>query len=190
MQCSECLLYWNQGIVYCTCGHLLRENESSRHLHQWRLDALSIPNYVIKKERPHGARHGKTEAQKEHFIAHNARKRCIKKNLKTNSRSLSERLTISWFATQSWSDRGEVHRDGRVGTERFHQSPIDWGVWGTKEKLVYLAEHIWQKCTDETPIRLPRSINRYAPSSPWVWRRATCTYHLGENNDRFDVVQI
>ena len=27
-QCSECLLYWNQGIVYCTCGQLLRESES------------------------------------------------------------------------------------------------------------------------------------------------------------------
>ena len=25
VQCKECLLYWNQGIVYCTCGHLLRE---------------------------------------------------------------------------------------------------------------------------------------------------------------------
>ena len=25
LQCKECLLYWNQGIVYCTCGHLLRE---------------------------------------------------------------------------------------------------------------------------------------------------------------------
>ena len=95
VQCSECLLYWNQGIVYCTCGHLLRENESSRHIHRWQLDVLSIPNYVIKKRRPHGARHGKTEAQKEHFIAHNARKRCIKKVfLKRNSRSLSERFTI------------------------------------------------------------------------------------------------
>ena len=82
VQCKECLLYWNQLIVYCTCGHLLRENESSRHLHRWRLDVLSIPNYVIKKGRPHGARHGKTAAQKEHFIAHNARKRCIKKGCK------------------------------------------------------------------------------------------------------------
>ena len=26
VQCSECFLYWNQGIVYCTCGHLLRES--------------------------------------------------------------------------------------------------------------------------------------------------------------------
>ena len=41
------------------------ESESSRHLHQWRLDAVTIPNYVIKKGRLRGARHGKTEAQKE-----------------------------------------------------------------------------------------------------------------------------
>ena len=32
--------------------------------------------------RPHGARHGKTDAQKKNFIAHVARKRCIKKNFK------------------------------------------------------------------------------------------------------------
>ena len=51
VQCKECLLYWNQGIVYCTCGHLLRENQSSRRILQWTLDLLSIPNYVIKKER-------------------------------------------------------------------------------------------------------------------------------------------
>ena len=49
VQCSECLLYWEQGIVCCTCGHLLKESEDSQHFHQWRLDALSIENYVIKK---------------------------------------------------------------------------------------------------------------------------------------------
>ena len=82
VQCSECLLYWNQGIVYCTCGHLLVESESSQHFNQWRLDASSIQNYVIKKGRPRGARHGKTDAQTEHFVAHNARRRCLKKKLK------------------------------------------------------------------------------------------------------------
>ena len=80
VQCSECLLYWNQGIFYCTCGHILKESESSQIFHQWRLDAFSIQNHVIKKERPCGARHDKTEAQKEHFVAHNARRRCLKKN--------------------------------------------------------------------------------------------------------------
>ena len=44
-----------------------------------QLDALSIPNYVTEKGRPRGGRHVKTEAQKEHFIVHNARRRCIKK---------------------------------------------------------------------------------------------------------------
>ena len=80
VQCSECLLYWNQGVVYCTCGHLLVESESSQQNHKWRLDAFSIQNYVIKKGRPRGARHGKTEAQKEHFVAHKARRRCLIKN--------------------------------------------------------------------------------------------------------------
>ena len=80
VQCSQCLQHWNQGVIYCTCGHLLVESESRRKFYKLRLDALSIPHYVIKKVRPRGARHGKTEAQKEHFVAHNARKRCIKKN--------------------------------------------------------------------------------------------------------------
>ena len=80
VQCSECLICWNQGVIYCTCGHLSVESESSQNFSRWRLDALSIPHCVIKKERTHGPRHGKTEAQKEHFEAHNARKICIKKN--------------------------------------------------------------------------------------------------------------
>ena len=35
VQCSECLLYWNENIVYCTCVHLLRENQSSRGILQF-----------------------------------------------------------------------------------------------------------------------------------------------------------
>ena len=34
VQCSECLLYWNQGIVYCTCGHLLKESEAGKLQHK------------------------------------------------------------------------------------------------------------------------------------------------------------
>ena len=79
VHCSQCLLFWNEGVIYCTCGHFLRETESSRHLHQWRLDALSIPHCGIKKGRPHGARHGKTEAKKQYHIAFNAWKRCRKR---------------------------------------------------------------------------------------------------------------
>ena len=77
MQCSECFLYWNQGIVYCTCGHLLRENQSSRGILRWTL--IFSPNYFIKKERPHGNRHRKTEEQIKHLFDHILRKGCIKK---------------------------------------------------------------------------------------------------------------
>ena len=78
VQCSHCLLYWNQGIVYCTCGQFLVESESRRKSNKLRLDAFSIPHYVIKKGRCHGARHGKTEEQKEYNIDWSAWKRCCK----------------------------------------------------------------------------------------------------------------
>ena len=46
------------------------------------LDLLSIPNYFIKKGRPHGPRYGKTPEKKKYHLAQNLRKRCIKKNFK------------------------------------------------------------------------------------------------------------
>ena len=48
-QCKECLSYWSEGIVHCTCGHLLKESEANRGDIQKTVDFLSIPNYVIKK---------------------------------------------------------------------------------------------------------------------------------------------
>ena len=81
-QCKECLSYWSEGIVYCTCGHLLKEIVANRGVIQYTLDLLSIPEYIIKKGRPHGHRYGKTQEKKEYQLAHNLKKRCIKKNFK------------------------------------------------------------------------------------------------------------
>ena len=79
-QSAMLIFLWNQGIVYCTCGHLLRETESSRHIHQWQLDILS-------QSRTMSSRRGDLMVlgmvklkHRKHFIAHNLRKRCIKKN--------------------------------------------------------------------------------------------------------------
>ena len=44
-----CLLYLNQGIIHCTCGQFLVESESRGKFNKLRLDALSIPHYVITK---------------------------------------------------------------------------------------------------------------------------------------------
>ena len=78
-QCTECLSYWSEGIVYCTCGHLLKETVANRSFIEFTLDRLSIPEYVIKKGRPHGHRYGKTPEKKEYHLAHNLKKRCIKR---------------------------------------------------------------------------------------------------------------
>ena len=126
VQCSQRVLYWNQGIIYCTCGQFLVESESSQHFHQWRLDALSIPHYVIKKGRCHGARHGKTEEQKEYHMAWNAWKRCCKRvdSQEEHHKGIHDRFlrgqVYPWITTQNWLDRAEVHRDGRNGKVKSH----------------------------------------------------------------------
>ena len=63
-QCKACLSYWSEGIVYCTCGHLLKETVANRSFIEYTLDLLSIPEYVIKKGRPHGHRYGNFQETK------------------------------------------------------------------------------------------------------------------------------
>ena len=59
-QCKLRLSYWNVGIVYCTCGHFLRDDtkENKKYI-KYTLDLFSIPTYYIRKGRPHGHRYGK-----------------------------------------------------------------------------------------------------------------------------------
>ena len=39
-QCKACLSYWSEGIVYCTCGHLLKEIVANRGFIECTLDLL------------------------------------------------------------------------------------------------------------------------------------------------------
>ena len=79
-QCKVCLSYWDVGIVNCTCGHLLRDDtkENKKYI-KLGLDFFSIPNYCIKKGRPHGHRYGKKEGDHEYFIANQLKKKCKKR---------------------------------------------------------------------------------------------------------------
>ena len=88
-QCKECLSYWSEGVVYCTCGHLLKESEANRGVIQYTLDLLSIPDYVIQNGRPHGHRYGKTPQKKEYHQAHN-----LKRDV---SRSVPKESTIAFW---------------------------------------------------------------------------------------------
>ena len=53
-QCKACPSYCNIGMVYCTCGHFLhKETEVNRKFVKYTMELLSVPEYVIKKGRPH-----------------------------------------------------------------------------------------------------------------------------------------
>ena len=69
-QCRACLTYWDVGIVYCTCGHFLKDDsaENKKYIKSV-LDLFSIPNFYIRKGRPHGHRYGKKEGCKEYHTA-------------------------------------------------------------------------------------------------------------------------
>ena len=80
-QCKVCLSYWNVGIVYCTCGHFLQDGtEENKKFVKYTLDLFSIPNYYIKKGRPHGHRYGKKLGDHEYFIANSLKKTCKKRD--------------------------------------------------------------------------------------------------------------
>ena len=75
-------MFETEGIVYCTCGHLLKETVANRSFTAYTLDLLSILEYVIKKGRLHGHRYGKLPENREYYQAHNLKKRCIKRQFK------------------------------------------------------------------------------------------------------------
>ena len=56
-QCRACLTHWSTGIVYCTCGHLMKDDttENKKYISSV-LDLFSIPNFCTRKGRPHGHR--------------------------------------------------------------------------------------------------------------------------------------
>ena len=134
VQCSECLLSWNQGVIYCTYGHLLVESESSQYFDKGRLDTLSIPHHVIRMKRHHGAWHGITEA-KEHFVSHNARKRCIKKNYERiherflrSSKYRDSQLKIGWTKEKciAMDKLAQEDHSYRLSSEEFERYQKNW----------------------------------------------------------------
>ena len=79
-QCKVCLSYWNIGIVYCTCRHFLRKGKgTNQQFIKYTMGLLSVPEYVIKKGRPHGHRYGKKLGDKEYHDANQLKKKCKKK---------------------------------------------------------------------------------------------------------------
>ena len=109
---------------YCACGQFLVESKCRRKFHKLRLDALSIPHCVIKKGRCHGARHGKTEVQREYHLAWNAWKRCCKK-VDSQGEHFSQVFTIAFSEIQVIVN----HNSLLAGPSK---SPYRWTNWQSR----------------------------------------------------------
>ena len=79
-QCKVCLKHCSAGVIYCTCGHLMtKDSAENRKYISAVLDTFSIPNFYIRKNRPHGHRYGKAPGCKEYYTANQLARRCRKK---------------------------------------------------------------------------------------------------------------
>ena len=79
-QCKVCLNHCNTGVIYCVCGRLMtKDSAENRKYISAILDTFSIPNFYIRKNRPHGDRYGKSQGCKESFTANQLAKKCRKK---------------------------------------------------------------------------------------------------------------
>ena len=57
---------------------------------QYTMDLLSIPNYYIKKGRPHGHRYGKKPGDHEYYIANSLKKKCKRSSTWVSTTGSSE----------------------------------------------------------------------------------------------------
>ena len=159
VQCSQCLLCWNQGVICCTCGHCLVESDSRRKFNKLRSDALSTPHYVIKKERPHGAWHGKTEEQKEYFTVPPIRGRDVAKEL-TVKKNITKEFTIVFKETKSIVNHnsklaGPSRSESRM--DKLAQEDHTYRLSKEEFKRYQVVSHleqVGQECADATSIRL------------------------------------
>ena len=179
-QCKACLSYWSEGIVYCTCGHLLTETVANRGFIEYTLDLLSVPEYVIKRRRPHGHRCGKLPENREYFLGNNLTKRCIKRDYK----GIHDRFL-----------RDHVFRGRMIENSRDEEVCRAWDVLADEDDTYHTSEeeyfhyknkwwlHLNKSCSDTLPLR-KRSDFKQALSTLNVtstsWRRPTRAHTLLE----------
>ena len=68
-QCPECNIYWDIGIIYCSCGRNIKSSRSPSIFQHNNYDVTSTPGHGIKENSSRGAKHGPSERQKMYYQA-------------------------------------------------------------------------------------------------------------------------
>ena len=149
-QCKACLAYWDVGIVYCTCAHFLRDDTiENKKYNKLVLDLFSIPNFYIRKGRPHGHRYGK-KGCKEYHTANQLQKKCKKRQfLSIHDRFIRD----TWFRKTML----ELGRTEEVIREMDKLANEDHTHTATEEELNVYRSNWWIRSnfvgSDTMPIR-------------------------------------
>ena len=142
-QCRACLTYWSAGIVHCTCGHLMKDDttENKKYISSV-LDLFSIPNFYIRKGRPHGHRYGKAPGCKEYHTANQLQKRCRKKKYDNiHDRSIRDKFFRKTMIELGRSEEIILEMDRLASEDHTHiatQEEIDVyrGNWWIRSNVV------------------------------------------------------
>ena len=150
-QCRACLTYWDVGIVYCTCGHFLKDDttENKKYISSV-LDLFSIPNFYIRKGRPHGHRYGMKAGDQEYHTANQLQKKCRKRHfLSIHDRFIRD----TWFRKTML----ELGRTEEVIREMDKLANEDHTHIATEEELNVYRSNWWIRSifvgSDTMPIR-------------------------------------
>ena len=133
-QSKACVAYWDAGM----CGHFLRDDttENKKYIKSV-LDLFSIPNFYIRKGRPHGHRYGNKEGDKEYHTANQLQKKCRK-------RGYTRTFTIDLFVTHgSEKNMLELGRTEEVIREMDKLANEDHTHIATEEELNVYRSNWW-----------------------------------------------
>ena len=130
----------NSCHLSCHRAHLLKKTVANRSFIVYMLDLLSIPEYVIKKGRPHGHRYGKLPENKEYHLPHYLKKRCKKRDYKgIHDRFLRDHVFRERMIENS-RDEGCLSRMGRSCRTRSHLSNVRIRILSQQAELVDLSQ--------------------------------------------------
>ena len=124
-QCFDCNLYWEAGIVCCSCGRCLRTSRNEKEVDKSINDAVSIPGYVTKKNNKRGARHGPSERQriynKAREMLHKAGQKKHGQHSTIHARWLSDERCRKSLSDNGWNESDIMLIDRiALGSHKLH----------------------------------------------------------------------
>ena len=180
-QCRACLTHWSEGIVYCTCGHLMKDDttENKKYISSV-LDLFSNPNFYMWK-----GRDGKAPGCKEYHTANQLQKRCRKKKYD----HIHDRFIRDKFFRKTMIELGRFEAKEEINVYRgnwwIRSNVVNFHTMSTRRQLDF-------KKALSTLYRLKKAEDKkhyekwsQSSSSWWQWQTNWCEPYYANSPQRW-----